>query len=110
MCDFEALHYSLRDELLNLYKEADSPQPRFKITSLKSGKICGLANLAKLILYFERVKDCSNSLDKYDKSCYNIPAGENQAGLPQVLREVTPVEIPLTAEQGEISGLRVKCR
>lgn len=54
MCDFESLHYSLKDELLNLYKETDDPQPRFKITSLKSGKICGLANLAKLILYFEK--------------------------------------------------------
>ncbi len=54
MCDFETLHYSLKEELLNLFKEADTPQPRVKITSLKSGKVCGLANLAKLILYFER--------------------------------------------------------
>ncbi|MFN3870561.1 MAG: hypothetical protein ACK4MW_03630 [Aquificaceae bacterium] len=54
MCDFEALHYSLRDELLNLYKEAESPQPKIKIANLKSAKLCGLANLAKLILYFER--------------------------------------------------------
>ncbi|MFN3975509.1 MAG: hypothetical protein ACK4LT_00370 [Aquificaceae bacterium] len=54
MCDFEALNYSLKDELLNLYKEADTPKPRVKITNLKSAKLCGLANLAKLILYFER--------------------------------------------------------
>ncbi|MCY0867550.1 MAG: hypothetical protein OWQ49_08455 [Aquificaceae bacterium] len=54
MCDFESLHYALKDELLNLYKEADTPKPRIKITSLKSGKLCGLANLAKIILYFER--------------------------------------------------------
>ncbi|QID33507.1 hypothetical protein [Pampinifervens florentissimum] len=54
MCDFETLHYNLKDELLNIYKEAETPQPKIKITSLKSGKVCGLANLAKLILYFER--------------------------------------------------------
>ncbi|MEJ5338120.1 MAG: hypothetical protein ACK42C_06275 [Aquificaceae bacterium] len=54
MCDFETLHYNLKDELLTLFKEAETPQPRLKITSLKSGKICGLANLAKLLLYFER--------------------------------------------------------
>lgn len=54
MCDFETLHYNLKDELLNIYKEAETPQPRMKITSLKSGKVCGLANLAKLILYFEK--------------------------------------------------------
>ncbi len=54
MCDFETLHYNLKDELLNIYKEAEMPQPTIKITSLKSGKVCGLANLAKLILYLER--------------------------------------------------------
>lgn len=54
MCDFEALHYSLKEELLRIYKEADTPQPRVKIASLQSTKLCGLANLAKLILYFER--------------------------------------------------------
>ena len=54
MCYFETLHYNLKDELLNIYKEAETPQPKIKITSLKSGKVCGLANLAKLILYFER--------------------------------------------------------
>ncbi|MCS6958265.1 MAG: hypothetical protein RMK75_07415 [Aquificaceae bacterium] len=54
MCDFETLHYNLKDELLSLYKEADNPQPRYKIANLRSAKICGLANLAKLILYFER--------------------------------------------------------
>ncbi|MEJ7554036.1 MAG: hypothetical protein WKI48_04750 [Aquificaceae bacterium] len=54
MCDFETLHYNLKDELLNIYKEAETPQPKIKISSLKSGKVCGLANLAKLILYFER--------------------------------------------------------
>lgn len=54
MCDFETLHYSLKDELLSIYREADTPQPRLKITNLKSGKLCGLANLAKLVLYFER--------------------------------------------------------
>jgi len=54
VCDFETLHYNLKDELLNIYKEAETPQPKIKITSLKSGKVCGLANLAKLILYFER--------------------------------------------------------
>jgi len=54
VCDFETLHYNLKDELLNIYKEAETPQPKIKISSLKSGKVCGLANLAKLILYFER--------------------------------------------------------
>ena len=54
MCDFETLHYNLKDELLNIYKEAETPQPKIKISSLKSGKVCGIANLAKLILYLER--------------------------------------------------------
>ena len=54
MCDFESLHYALKDELLILYKVAVSPKPRIMITSLRCGKLCGLANLAKIILYFER--------------------------------------------------------
>ena len=54
MCDFESLHFSLKEELLKIYKEAESPQPRVRIVGLKSGKICGLANLAKIVLYFER--------------------------------------------------------
>lgn len=54
MCDFENLHYHLKDELLRIYKEADVPQPKVKIEDLKSARICGLSNLAKLILYLER--------------------------------------------------------
>ncbi|RMH03903.1 MAG: hypothetical protein D6699_04615 [Aquificota bacterium] len=54
MCDFEALHYALKEELLKIYKDAETPQPRVKISNLQSTKLCGLANLAKLILYFER--------------------------------------------------------
>lgn len=54
MCDFDSLYYHLKDELLRIYKEAEVPQPRIKIEDLQSAKICGLSNLAKLILYLER--------------------------------------------------------
>ncbi|MEZ0361196.1 MAG: hypothetical protein ABWK04_04750 [Hydrogenobacter sp.] len=54
MCDFDSLHYNLKDELLRIYKEAEVPQPKVKIEDLQSAKICGLSNLAKLILYLER--------------------------------------------------------
>ncbi|RMH81043.1 MAG: hypothetical protein D6674_02050 [Acidobacteria bacterium] len=54
MCDFDTLHYNLKDELLRIYKEAEVPQPRVKIAQLQSAKICSLANLAKMLLYFER--------------------------------------------------------
>ncbi len=54
MCDFDTLFYSLKNELLNFFKEAETPLPKVKMAQLKSGKLCGLANLAKLILYLER--------------------------------------------------------
>jgi hypothetical protein len=122
VCDFENLHYHLKDELLRIYKEAEVPQPKVKIENrellhliegrascfieasaspqallrvvptpgpliigtsisivqnknpvksfaihlhlieggdflriwVKSARICGLSNLAKLILYLER--------------------------------------------------------
>ncbi|MCS7083932.1 MAG: hypothetical protein NZL90_02965 [Aquificaceae bacterium] len=54
MCDLESLNFALRDELLRIFKEAETPQPVVKITSLQSAKICGLANLAKVLLYFEK--------------------------------------------------------
>ncbi len=52
-CDFEGLYYSLKQELLDIFKEADKPVPRVKIKDLKSARICGLVNLAKMLLYFE---------------------------------------------------------
>ncbi len=54
MCDFDTLFYNLKTELLNIFKESDVPTPKVKISNLQSAKICGLANLAKLILYLER--------------------------------------------------------
>ncbi len=77
MCDLESLHYHLREELLKLYKEADTPQPRFKLSSLQSAKLCGLANLAKLILYFEREGYVSvvNKEDNFKDWEFQIEAG-----------------------------------
>ncbi|MEN3034088.1 MAG: hypothetical protein ABDH18_03775 [Aquificaceae bacterium] len=54
MCDLEALNFAVRDELLKIFKEANTPQPVVKIANLQSAKICGLANLAKILLYFEK--------------------------------------------------------
>jgi len=54
MCDLENLYYHLRDELLRIYREAETPFPKVKITNLQSARLCGLANLAKIILYLER--------------------------------------------------------
>ncbi|WP_448583291.1 hypothetical protein [Thermocrinis sp.] len=54
MCDIENLYYNLKDELLRIYKEAETPFPKVKITNLQCARLCGLANLAKLILYLER--------------------------------------------------------
>ncbi len=47
MCDFEALNYNLKDELLNLYKEADTPKPRVKINKLKKRQAVRLGELGK---------------------------------------------------------------
>lgn len=52
-CDFESLYYNLKQELLEVFREADKPIPRVKIRDLKSARVCGLVNLAKMILYFE---------------------------------------------------------
>ncbi|WP_457599833.1 hypothetical protein [Hydrogenivirga sp.] len=52
-CDFESLYYNLKQELLELFQEAESPVPRVKLRELKSARVCGLVNLAKLVLYFE---------------------------------------------------------
>lgn len=54
MCDFESLHYHLKDELLRIFKEAETPVPRVKLEQLQSARICGLAHLAKVVLYLER--------------------------------------------------------
>ncbi len=52
-CDFESLYYNLKQELLDVFKEAEKPIPRIKLRDLKSAGLCGLVNLAKMILYFE---------------------------------------------------------
>ncbi|EDP76654.1 hypothetical protein [Hydrogenivirga sp. 128-5-R1-1] len=52
-CDFESLYYNLKQELLDVFREAEKPVPRVKLKDLRSARICGLANLAKMILYFE---------------------------------------------------------
>ncbi len=54
-CDFEALYYTLKEELINLFKDSQKPIPRIKIQDLKSSKICGLVDLAKMLLYFESI-------------------------------------------------------
>jgi len=52
-CDFETLYYNLKQELLEIFREADRPVPRVKIREMKSARLCGLVNLAKIVLYFE---------------------------------------------------------
>ncbi len=52
-CDFETLYYNIKQELLEIFKESENPVPRVKIREMKSARLCGLVNLAKLILYFE---------------------------------------------------------
>ncbi len=52
-CDFEGLYYNVKQELLDVFRESDKPVPRVKIKDLKSARLCGLVNLAKMILYFE---------------------------------------------------------
>ncbi len=52
-CDFESLYYNIKQELLEIFREADRPVPRIKIREMKSARLCGLVNLAKLMLYFE---------------------------------------------------------
>ncbi len=54
MCDFDTLFYNLKNELLNIFKEADTPTPKVKLSQLQSARVCGLYNLAKLVLYLER--------------------------------------------------------
>jgi len=52
-CDFESLYYNVKQELLDVFRESEKPIPRVKLKDLKSARMCGLANLAKIILYFE---------------------------------------------------------
>ncbi len=52
-CDFETLYYNLKQELLEIFREADRPVPRVRIREMKSARLCGLVNLAKVVLYFE---------------------------------------------------------
>lgn len=52
-CDFESLYYNVKQELLDVFRDSDKPVPRVKIKDLKSARLCGLVNLAKVILYFE---------------------------------------------------------
>ncbi len=52
-CDFEGLYYNVKQELLEIFKESDKPIPRVKLKDMKSARICGLVNLAKMILYLE---------------------------------------------------------
>ncbi len=52
-CDFETLYYNVKQELLEVFRDSDRPVPRVKIRDLKSARVCGLVNLAKMVLYFE---------------------------------------------------------
>ncbi|NPA41165.1 MAG: hypothetical protein GXO18_02720 [Aquificae bacterium] len=52
-CDFETLYYNVKQELLEVFRDAEKPVPRVKIKDLKSARICGLVNLAKMVLYLE---------------------------------------------------------
>jgi hypothetical protein len=52
-CDFEGLYYNVKQELLDIFKESEKPLPRVKLKDMKSARICGLVNLAKMILYLE---------------------------------------------------------
>ncbi|MDQ7038516.1 MAG: hypothetical protein Q9N26_04890 [Aquificota bacterium] len=52
-CDFEGLYYNVKQELLEIFSEAEKPLPRVKLKDMKSARICGLVNLAKMILYLE---------------------------------------------------------
>lgn len=54
-CDFEALFYHTKQELLEIFKNAERPIPRVKISELKSASVCGLLNLAKVLLYLENL-------------------------------------------------------
>ncbi len=54
-CDFETLYYTLKEELIDIFKQSQKPVPRVKMHDLKSSKICGLADLAKMLLYFESI-------------------------------------------------------
>ncbi len=54
-CDFETLFYHVKQELLEIFKNADRPIPRVRIKDLKSKDICGLVNLAKVLLYLENL-------------------------------------------------------
>ncbi len=54
-CDFEALYYTLKEELISFFKDSQKPTPRVKLQELRSSKICGLADLAKMLLYFESI-------------------------------------------------------
>ncbi len=52
-CDFEGLYYNIKQELLEIFRDAERPIPRVKIKDLKSARLCGLVNLAKMVLYLE---------------------------------------------------------
>ncbi len=52
-CDFESLYYNVKQELLDLFREAEKPIPRVKMRDLRSARLCGLVNLAKMVLYLE---------------------------------------------------------
>jgi hypothetical protein len=52
-CDFESLYYTVKQELLDIYREADRPIPRIRLRDMKSTRLCGMADLAKVMLYLE---------------------------------------------------------
>jgi len=54
-CDFESLYYNVKQELLEIFKDSEEPVPRVSIKDMKSARLCGLVNLAKMILYFETI-------------------------------------------------------
>ncbi len=52
-CDFESLYYAVKQELLDIFKESERPVPRVKLRDMKSTRLCGMADLAKVMLYLE---------------------------------------------------------
>ncbi len=52
-CDFESLYYTVKQELLEIFKLAERPIPRVKLKDMRASRMCGMADLAKVMLYLE---------------------------------------------------------
>ena len=52
-CDFENLLYDLKNELLERYKNANSPFPKYDIEELAHIFPCDYVDVVKVLLYLE---------------------------------------------------------